>query len=147
MNGHAREAEIPPCGPQAARGATGITEILRDLDPHQKPGVWVYAELPHDAPLPPGTMVAVMEDEARTVVLSENEARAAGVFPLFRAAWITLRVHSALEAVGLVANVSSSLAEAGIPCNVIAGARHDHILVPHKLASEAMAVLRTLQRA
>ncbi len=86
-----------------------------------------------------------MENEGQTVVLAEDDARNAGLEPLFRAAWITLRVHSALEAVGLVAQVSSRLADAGISCNIIAGARHDHILVPYELAEDALNVLRNLQ--
>lgn len=59
-------------------------------------------------------------------------------------AWITLAVPSALEAVGLIALVSSRLAEAGIPCNVIAGLRHDHLLVPYEARERALEALRRL---
>lgn len=132
-----------PCG----HGARDLKTLLSKLDPVQEPGVWVYAELPREAALPPGTVVAVMEHEALTVVLPEADAETSGLRPLFRAAWLTLRVHSALEAVGLVAHVSRGLAQAGIACNVIAGSRHDHLLVPYDRASEALDVLRDLQHA
>ena len=127
------------------RGIAVLKDLLRGLDPYQRPGVWVYAELPKNSPYPAGTAFTVIEDEARTVVLPEDDARAAGLRPLFRAAWITLSVHSALEAFGLVAQVSGRLADAAIPCNIIAGARHDHILVPYNKATEALKVLRELQ--
>lgn len=127
------------------RGIVVLKELLHDLNPCQKPGVWVYAQLPIDKPCPTGTAFTVIEDEGRTVVLAEEDAKSAGLEQLFRAAWITLRVHSALEAFGLVAHVSARLADAAIPCNIIAGARHDHILVPYDSASEALKALRELQ--
>ena len=127
------------------RGIAVLKDLLRGLDPYQRPGVWVYSELPKNTPCPAGTVFTVIEDQRRTVVLPEDDAKTAGLKPLFRAAWITLRVHSALEAFGLVAQVSSRLADAAIPCNIIAGARHDHILVPYDQAREALKVLRDLQ--
>lgn len=64
---------------------------------------------------------------------------------LFRAAWITLTVHSDLQAVGLTAAVATSLADAGISCNVVAAAHHDHLFVPVESAGLAIAVLQALQ--
>lgn len=59
--------------------------------------------------------------------------------------WISLSVHSDLQAVGLTAAFSSALAQAGISCNVIAGLRHDHIFVPLDDTARAMQTLRQLQ--
>lgn len=123
-----------------------LKELLRGLDPYLRSGVWVYAELPRTAQCPAGTEFTVLEDEGRTVVLLEEDAKSAGLQPLFKAAWITLRVDSALEAVGLVAKIASSLADVGIPCNAVAGARHDHVLVPMERAQDAMLVLNDMQR-
>ncbi|ABC62137.1 ACT domain-containing protein [Erythrobacter litoralis] len=58
---------------------------------------------------------------------------------------ITLRVHSALEGVGLTAAVASALAKAGIACNMVAALRHDHAFVPADRAEEALAILKQLQ--
>jgi hypothetical protein len=64
------------------------------------------------------------------------------------AGWITLRVHSALEAVGLTAAVSAALAREGVSCNVVAGFYHDHLFVPHDSAAQAVRLLEDLaQRA
>ena len=61
---------------------------------------------------------------------------------LFRAAWITLSVHSDLEAVGLTAAFASALGADGISCNVVAASCHDHIFVPVEAGEPAMAALR-----
>ena len=55
--------------------------------------------------------------------------------------WLTLDIHSALEAVGLTATVARALTRAAIPCNVIAAYHHDHLLVPADRADEAILVL------
>lgn len=60
------------------------------------------------------------------------------------AGWITLRVHSALDAVGLTAAVARELADAGLSCNVVAGFHHDHLFVEQARADEALAVLHRL---
>ena len=64
---------------------------------------------------------------------------------LFRAAWISLHVHSDLQAVGLTAAFANALGSVGISCNVIAGAYHDHIFVPLEKAQAAMQALQDLQ--
>ena len=84
-------------------------------------------------------MVVVREDEGVTVVVAQEAADALGLAYAYVAAWITLEVLSALEAVGLTAAVGRALADAGIGANVVAGFSHDHVFVPHDRADEAMA--------
>jgi hypothetical protein len=55
--------------------------------------------------------------------------------------WITLIVHSSLEAVGLTAAFSKALSDNGISCNVVAGYFHDHIFVAQKETENAMNIL------
>ena len=59
-------------------------------------------------------------------------------------AHITLMVHSALEGVGLTAAVASALTASHVPCNVVAGLRHDHLFVPAEAAETALAALEEL---
>lgn len=129
-------------------GSENLSRLLRCLEPKLHPGTFVFVSVGEEATLAGAEVVAsIREPEGLSVILAEEEAARLGVTPLFRAAWITLTVHSELEAVGLTAAFSTTLAEKGISCNVVAGAFHDHLFVPVPRAEEALAVLRALQRA
>jgi hypothetical protein len=91
-------------------------------------------------------VATVAESEGLTLVLPAEQAIGAGFAVLLRAAWITLTVHSDLQAVGLTAAFVGALGRAGIGCNVVAGAYHDHIFVPLERAQSAMAALKALQQ-
>ncbi len=86
----------------------------------------------------------VEETEGRTLVVPTSAARDAGAAVEASWVWLTLTVHSSLEAVGLTAAFSAALAEVNIPCNVIAGAHHDHLLVPEDRTEDAIRALRSL---
>ncbi len=111
---------------------------MTGLDPVRRPGEFVFVVGDEHVP----AEATVREDEGLTLVLPRERADAEGLAYDFVAAWITLRLHSELEAVGLTAAFSRALADAGIGCNVLAGVHHDHLLVPADRADEAIAVLR-----
>ncbi|UKA51084.1 N-acetyltransferase [Arthrobacter sp. FW305-123] len=127
-------------------GEIDLKTLLESLHPVARDGEYVYALWPHGRPLEGGIEAAVREAEGLTVVLRRDEADALGLSYDFVATWITLQVHSALEAVGLTAAVSAALTHAGISCNVLAGFHHDHLLVPSAEAGRALEVLRLLAR-
>ncbi|MFE4196327.1 N-acetyltransferase [Paenarthrobacter sp. NPDC056912] len=127
-------------------GETDLKTLLESLHPVVRDGDYVYALWPHGRPLEGAIEAAVREAEGLTVVLHRDEADKLGLGYDFVAAWITLQVHSALEAVGLTAAVSAALTHAGISCNVLAGFHHDHLLVPSSDADRALEVLRLLAR-
>jgi hypothetical protein len=81
------------------------------------------------------------EAEGLTLVLPKYRADKAGFRYESVFKGITLTVHSSLDAVGLTAVVSSTLAEHGISANVIAAYYHDHIFVQSERADEALAAL------
>ena len=90
-------------------------------------------------------IATVREDEGLTLVVSQAEADAAGLSYEAPQAWITLRVHSSLAAVGMTAAVSAALTQEGISCNVVAAVHHDHIFVPLERGAEARQVLAALR--
>lgn len=59
---------------------------------------------------------------------------------------VTLTVHSALDAVGFLARISTALAAQGIACNVVSAFHHDHLFVPRDRLEAAMQVLDRLSR-
>ena len=125
---------------------TDLAQMLATLDSSREPGVFVFVSVPDyatAAALPARAIVC--EREAVTVVLKREDAIKRGLFFDFAAAWLTLKVHSALGAVGLTAAVARALADAGIPCNVLAGAMHDHLLVPEEDVDRAIEALHALR--
>ena len=84
------------------------------------------------------------EKEGVTVILPKLTAEEASLPYSTVCAWITLTVHSSLEAVGLTAAVSKALTEANISCNVVAAYYHDHIFVPIQDGTRALQVLNSL---
>ena len=121
-----------------------LQALLAGMHPVQREGEYVYVLWPHGRPLAAGIEAAVREAEGLTVVLPRAEADRQGLSYDFVGAWITLQIHSDLEAVGLTAAVSRALTEARISCNVLAGFHHDHLLVPVADAPRALEVLAEL---
>ena len=127
------------------RPVSDLNQLLRAMEPELQEGVYVFVQLPR------GTrewsvepLATFREREGASAILRAEDALYLNLKPLFHAAWITLKVHSDLHAVGLTAAVATALAERGISCNVVAAARHDHLFVPEDRAGEAMAALRAL---
>jgi len=128
-------------------GETDLTKLLRDMDPELHAGEFVFCSI--DAPSLPENLAPIglfREKEGLTVILPKADADQLGLPYSFVGAWITLNVHSALDAVGLTAAVSSALTRAGISCNVVAAFYHDHIFVPSKDAERALEALQALTR-
>ena len=125
-------------------GETDLQAMLATLEVERRDGTFTFVTGDH-----PGFVdlaaARIEESEGTTWVVPTDAARAAGVEVEFEAAWLTLTVHSALEAVGLTAAFSTALGAAEIPCNVLAGYFHDHLLVPAARADDAIDALHALR--
>lgn len=128
-------------------GISDLDQLIRLMEPVLHPGVFVFVRVTELAQIPATQLLAMIrEQESISAVLAEADAEVLGLTPLFRAAWISLKVHSDLQAVGLTAAFATALGTAGISCNVMAGALHDHIFVPFEHAQRALSVLQALQQ-
>lgn len=124
-----------------------LDDLLRSLNPRLNPGAYVFVGLREGYRFDLSTAVAfIREAEGNSVVMDAAVAAAAGFAITETYAWISLSVHSDLQAVGLTAELSRVLAAARVGCNVIAGARHDHLFVPVNQAQAALSELLALQR-
>ena len=126
-------------------GETNLSKLLREMEPELNMGEFVFCTTDSSgraAALDP--LGSFREKEGVTVILPSSQADDLGLSYSMVFAWITLTVHSSLEAVGLTAAVSRALAEADIPCNVVAAFYHDHLFVPVDDAPRAMDVLMNL---
>ncbi len=130
-------------------GEMDLAKMLETLTVSVRPDHYVLVALPPEVTPPPlGDGVAAVIDEAEGPTIIATISRAAREqWPHdFVASWLTLDIHSALEAVGLTATFSRQLGRAGIPCNVIAGFYHDHILVPVDKTDAAVEVIEALAK-
>ncbi len=129
----------------SARGEKSLDRLIRGMNPILRGGTYVFCELPAGAEPPAAAVAMFHEEEGTTVVMERADAEAHRLDPLYSAAWITLTVHSDLEAVGFLAVITRALAAGSISCNVFSAARHDHLFVPAERAGRALEILRTLQ--
>lgn len=126
----------------AAPGETDLDAMLATLGVQRRPGVFAYIAVQVPTPgLIAAAHAVVKEGRLTTIVLPVDAAERAGQATDAQFAWLTLTVQSSLDAVGLTAAVSARLAAIGIPCNVLAGYHHDHLLVPVDRVDDAISVL------
>jgi hypothetical protein len=126
-------------------GEIDLTTLLRSMQPKWNEGEYVFCTTKDIASIEWREVIgSFREEEGITIIIEKNKADKLKLKYSFVASWITLTVHSSLEAVGLTAAFSKALADEGISCNVIAGFYHDHIFVPINEKEKAMTVLKRL---
>lgn len=122
--------------------------LLKNATPTLNQGEFVFCTVAKPSQSLLASAIAIIqEDEGHTLVLPKALAEEKGINFSYVAAWITLKVHSDLAAIGLTAAFSSALAQNKISCNVIAGYYHDHIFVPYNHGEKAVTILSDLATA
>jgi hypothetical protein len=130
-------------------GEKDLSTLLATMQPVLDPTVYVFLTTKQPlSSLPLATLkpqLAVEEEEGTTIVTTEALALSHGfkesVFPCKK---ISLKIHSSLEAVGLIATITNCLKDDDISTNVVSGYFHDHIYVPVGRAEDAMYALANL---
>jgi len=123
---------------------TDLRVLLREMNPALAEGEYVFAtaaRMPEGAD-PVGTF---REPEGLTLILPRAQAERLGLAFTFPCRMITLRVHSDLAAVGLLAAVTARLAAHGIAANAVSGYYHDHLFVPAAEAERALEALQLIE--
>ena len=128
-------------------GITDLSTLLKTMKPEHNPGDFVFCKTDDPGKLSMKDIVLLFkEKESWTVILDRKVADTLSLPYSFVAAWITLTVHSSLQAVGLTAAFARALADHNISCNVVAAYYHDHIFVDKKDIDKAMSVLQQLSQ-
>jgi hypothetical protein len=123
-------------------GEKDLNVLLKSLKPSLNEGSYVFLTLKDIEQISRADILfEFKETEGVTIILRKEKADALNLKYEFVASWITLTVHSALDAVGLTAAVSTALTNHNISCNVVAAFYHDHIFVADKDTKKAMEVL------
>ncbi|MEM8980449.1 MAG: ACT domain-containing protein [Pseudomonadota bacterium] len=130
-------------------GQTNLDDLLAGMTPRLAPEVFVFATLskasPDAASIP--AKMRFWEAEGETLILERTQAEAHGLAFEFPCRCITLEIHSALDAVGFLARITTHLAKLGMGVNPVSAFYHDHLFVPEDRAEEALAALQDLARA
>jgi len=123
--------------------------MLAGMTPTLKAGIYHFCTTDDAAVLASLTsrsLAMFREDEGTALILSEHDAQAYGFDLSMPMSRIVLEVFSALDGVGLTAGVAVALADAGIPCNMVAAYHHDNVFVPEPMARRAVEILLGVQR-
>jgi hypothetical protein len=128
-------------------GETDLEKLLQGMKPELNEGEYVFCTVDSFKRAVALNPVCVFQErEAVTVILPKSQADSSTLPSSTVCSWITLTVHSSLEAVGLTAAVSKALTNANISCNIVAAYYHDHIIVPVQDTKQTMEVLRELAK-
>jgi uncharacterized protein len=126
-------------------GETDLNILLKTMTPQLNEGEYVFCTTENMSIFQAQDIIGFFKEmEGYTIILSKEKADKLRLEYSIILSWISLTVHSSLEAVGLTAAFSGALAKANISCNVMAGYYHDHIFVAKKDAELAMAILINL---
>lgn len=126
-------------------GEKDLQVLLKSMKPVHNYGDYVFCKVDKLVNIDLNDIVMFFkEEEAITVILNKEIADKLKLEYALIMSWITLTVHSSLEAVGLTAAFSKALSDKGISCNVVAAFYHDHIFVGKNDLEEAMKVLLAL---
>jgi len=123
-------------------GEKNLAILLKNMKPVLNTGDFVFCTVSDIYTIDLSQIIgSFKEKEGITLVLPKAYADELNLEYFSIMSWITLQVHSALEAVGFTAAFSKVLAENNISCNVVAGYYNDHIFVMKKDAGKAMELL------
>ena len=129
-------------------GEKDLSKLLQNMTPQLHDGDYVFCVVDDLVAVDMALVISVFkEQEGYTLILQREYADLWQLAYTLVLSWITLTVHSSLEAVGLTAAFSKALSENGIGCNVVAAYYHDHIFVGASDALRAMEVLKGLRDA
>jgi hypothetical protein len=126
-------------------GIKELSHLLSEMRPVLNTGRYVFTKVDASFQINFVDIIASFkEEENTTLVLKKKKADTLqlpyeGIY-----SWITLTVHSSLEAIGLTAAVSKALTEHKISCNIIAAYYHDHIFIAENDAKKAIEILNNL---
>lgn len=125
-------------------GEKDLQTLLKSMRPEHKSGDYVFCKVQKLENLNLDEIAMIFrEDEAITLILKKETADKLNLEYSVVMSWITLSVHSSLEAVGLTAAFSKALSDHEISCNVVAAFYHDHIFVNKKDITQSMKILNS----
>ena len=126
-------------------GETDLKVLLQKMTPELHTGEYVFASVKKADTISRADVICEFKEaEGTTIVIERDKADSLGLTYDCVTSWITLKIHSSLEAVGFTAAFAIALANQNISCNVMAGYYHDHIFVKQTDAEKAVEILEAV---
>lgn len=126
-------------------GEKDLNKLLKAMRPIHNLGDYVFCTVDNLTSEHINEAVLIFKErEGNTLIIQKELADRLGLKYPYIASWITLTVHSSLEAIGFTATFSEALARNGISCNVVAAFHHDHIFVHREDTEKALDILYEL---
>ena len=122
-----------------AVGETDLQRLLAGLAPELAERPRAIRSQAAGASIPAEAIMLFREHKGVTTVVEVDESSDESLW-----AQITLRIHSSLEAIGMMAAIAAALAARDIPCNAVSAYYHDHLFVPWSRRDDAIAALQAL---
>ncbi len=130
-------------------GVTNLDRLLKEMNPVLRDGTYSFCSIKEDqlSILSTKPLMVFREKEGVTVIV-ESDIQTESMRECDRN-WkvITLTIHSSLNAVGLLAKISSELANHGISVNVVSAYFHDHLFVKASNATRTLEILNQLSES
>ena len=128
-------------------GETNLSILIKNMQPVLQEGDYVFTLVEDIRTLNLEEILFYFrEKDEITVVVKREYADAQKLSYNYVSGWITLNIHSSLEAVRLTAVFSTFLAKEGISCNAVAALYHDHIFITKADAANALETLKKISR-
>ena len=123
-------------------GEKDLKTLLATMKAELQQGEFVSVSVSDDTEIPEDKiLMKFREKEGITLIITKQVAMELHLSYEYVAAWINLKVHSALDAVGFTAAFSNQLASHNISCNVVSGIYKDHIFVDVEKGEVAVRIL------
>ena len=123
-------------------GEKDLQKLLKNMKPEHNSGDYVFCKIEKVENINLNEIEMLFkEKEAFTLILKKENAKKLNLEYSVVMSWITLSVHSSLEAIGLTAAFSNALSEHEISCNVVAAYYNDNIFIDKKDTVKAMEIL------
>jgi len=128
-------------------GEKNLSKLLQGMTPVLNDGTYVFSTVKDSASIHNDDILSEFkEKEGTTIIISKDKADTLNLPYTYIASWLTLMIHSSLDAVGLTAVFSTALAKHNVSCNVVAGYYHDHIFVAVEDTEKALSVLTAISK-
>ena len=131
-------------------GELSLSKLLCTLKPLLDPHTCVFITLSPEQQQRPLALpfsdmqMTFQEKEGLTIITKLEVAEKHGFDYSYRSRMVTLDVHSSLEAVGFMKEISARLADEALSSNPVSAYYHDHIFVKEAEAETAVKVLNTM---